>query len=214
MLFSDYLKYFESTFINNLENNKKYYNEELKFEGEKVRGQLYSLQVQKEGNYFIMVDQNDMKSQEGQNLEEGWSRTTILLIKNNSTNIITDYEYLDGCLKYNEQHPNLKVLLSPGNYLIYVKLDPTPNSKSFPSKAHLIVYSAFPVLLKESSQAAEPDLLRRVFSAHGRNNKRQFYNNDLMWSAWKLISQGGYGYISFGNASESQFKFVIKIEEE
>lgn len=62
MLFSDYLKYFDITFINNFETNKKYYNEELKFDTEKVRGLLYRLEVQKEGNYSIMVDQNDMKS--------------------------------------------------------------------------------------------------------------------------------------------------------
>jgi hypothetical protein len=161
-----------------------------------------------------MVDQNDMKSQKEQGLDEGWSRTTLLLLKDNSTKVISDYEYLDGVLKYNEQHPNIKVLLPPGKYIIYVKLDPTSNNRNFPSKAHLIIYSTFPVLLKESSQTEEPNLLKRVFAGHGRSNKRQFYNNDLMWSAWKLIGQGGYAYLSFGNANESKFKFVIKIDEE
>ncbi len=43
MLFSDYLKYFDTTFINHFEVNKKYYNEELKFDPERVRGLLYRL---------------------------------------------------------------------------------------------------------------------------------------------------------------------------
>lgn len=160
-----------------------------------------------------MVDQNDMTSKK-EGLDEGWSRTTILLIKDNSTKVITDYEYIDGILKYNEQHPNLKVFLTPGKYLIYIKLDPTTHNQNFPAKANLIVYSSLPVVLKESSQTEEPNLLKRVFASHGRNNKRQFYNNDLMWSGWKLISQGGYAYLSFGNAPESKFKFVIKLNEE
>lgn len=47
-----------------------------------------------------MIDQNDMTSK-NEGLDEGWSRTTILLLKDNSTKAITDYEYLDGILKYN-----------------------------------------------------------------------------------------------------------------
>jgi hypothetical protein len=35
-----------------------------------------------------------------------------------------------------------------------------------------------------------------------------------MWSSWKLIGQGGYAYIAFGNSSESKSKFVIAFKEE
>jgi hypothetical protein len=35
-----------------------------------------------------------------------------------------------------------------------------------------------------------------------------------MWSSWKLIAQGGYAYIAFGNSSESKSKFVISFKEE
>ena len=49
---------------------------------------------------------------------------------------------------------------------------------------------------------------------HGRNNKRQYYNNDLMWSGWKLVHKGGYAYLAFGNDEKSQFKFVIKVDKE
>jgi len=57
-------------------------------------------------------------------------------------------------------------------------------------------------------------LIRRVFLNHARNNKRQFYNNDLMWSSWKLVAQGGYAYLAFGNSKESKFKFVVKMDKQ
>ena len=57
----------------------------------------------------------------------------------------------------------------------------------------------------------EPRLLKKVFLAHGRQNKRQMYNNDLMWAAWKLIQRGGYAYLCYGNLNDSKYKFIIKI---
>ena len=35
-----------------------------------------------------------------------------------------------------------------------------------------------------------------------------------MWSAWKLILQGGYAYVAFGNSAASKKKFVIRLSEE
>jgi hypothetical protein len=34
-------------------------------------------------------------------IEEGWGRATILVIKDNSSNVTEDYEFIDGTLKYN-----------------------------------------------------------------------------------------------------------------
>jgi hypothetical protein len=93
-------------------------------------------------------------------------------------------------------------------------LDPTIEHKNVPAKSNLIIYSLHAVSLKESNQKNFPDMLRKVFSAYGRTFKRQFYSNDLMWSSWKLFSQGGFAYISFGNAKESLSKFVITLDEE
>lgn len=39
-----------------------------------------------------------------------------------------------------------------------------------------------------------------MFLNHAKKNKRQTYNNDMMWISWKLLfQQGGYAYIAFGN---------------
>jgi hypothetical protein len=52
-----------------------------------------------------------------------------------------------------------------------------------------------------------------MFLSHAKHNKRQSYNNDLMWIAWKLLfQQGGFAYIAFGNSKESNKKFVITFD--
>ena len=64
MLYPDYLKYFETTFINQVQDkNTKYVSEELFFgTGNEKHGLMYSFQVQNEGDYTFSVDQNDMVS--------------------------------------------------------------------------------------------------------------------------------------------------------
>lgn len=108
--------------------------------------------------------------------DEGWSRVTILLARNKSSQFIANYEYVDGLLKYNQQTANLCVSLPPGSYVLYVKVDPTVSHCNLPAKANLIVYSSQLCYLKESSQSHHPDFLKLVFSEYARNNKRQFYN--------------------------------------
>ncbi len=56
-------------------------------------------------------------------------------------------------------------------------------------------------------------MLKKMFLNHARFNKRQTYNNDLMWIAWKLLyQQGGYAYLAFGNHEDSNKKFVISFD--
>ena len=97
---------------------------------------------------MISVDQNDLVSPKTDNPSDGWGRATILLVKDLSNNMMEDYEYIDGCLKYNEQHPSLKVHIPPGKYIIYLKIDPTLQSKSFPTKVNMVVYSMYATSLK------------------------------------------------------------------
>ena len=78
----------------------------------------------------------------------------------------------------------------------------------------MVVYSLYATSLKVMKNMNNSEVIRRVFLTHGRNNKRQFYNNDLMWSAWKLVPRGGYAYLVFGNDEKSQFKFVVKVDKE
>jgi hypothetical protein len=123
------------------------------------------------------------------------------------------YEYIDGVLKYNEKHTILRTHLLPGRHVLYAKIDPSLSNKNLPENANLVVYSNESVKLDPSSQANHPDLLKRAFSDYARKHKKQLYNNDLMWSSWKLIAHGGYAFIAFGNQSESDSKFVIKFSE-
>lgn len=213
MLYTDYLKYFESTLVSQVEESTKYNSLPLIFD-EKQSGVVFRVNVEKEGNYCLSVDQNDMSIKEGEDFRDGWSRCTILLIKDNSSKLVTEYQYVGGILKYNEQHPTLRARIGPGRYIIYIKLDPTLNHRAFPKQVNLVVYSSHAAYLKQASQKQMPDLIRKVFLAHGKANKRQFYNNDLMWSSWKLVAQGGYAYLVFGNLHDSKFKFVIKLDKQ
>jgi hypothetical protein len=58
------------------------------------------------------------------------------------------------------------------------------------------------------------NILREVFLSHGRQNKRQKFQNNTMWLSWKLLfKEGGYAYIAFGNEKGSKQKFVITFNE-
>lgn len=51
-----------------------------------------------------------------------------------------------------------------------------------------------------SPQNFEFMFLKKMFLTHAKKNKRQTYNNDTMWIAWKLLfQQGGFAYVAFGN---------------
>jgi hypothetical protein len=47
-------------------------------------------------------------------IEEGWSRSTLMLFKNLSTKTHEDYDFMNGVLKYNEQNAHIRFKLSPG----------------------------------------------------------------------------------------------------
>jgi hypothetical protein len=55
-------------------------------------------------------------------VEDGWSRATILLMRDHSSKASPMYEYLGGVLKYNEQYAHLRMKLQPGKYIVYAKL--------------------------------------------------------------------------------------------
>ena len=108
----------------------------------------------------------------------------------------------------------VKSHLTPGTYIVYTKIRPTPQQENFPKNPHLVIYSEKPVKLELSRQESNPDFLKKTFLNYGRNHKRQQFNDDLMWTSWKLFNQGGYGYFAFGNDKESKEKFVVTLNEE
>lgn len=147
-------------------------------------------------------------------VDEGWSRATFLLARDGTSKNVPAYEYLNGVLKYNEQYTHLRASLPPGKYILYVKLEPTIKNANFPAQVNLVTFSTQTLQLRQSLQQNYPDFLKKMFLDHARWHKRQQYNNDLMWSSWKLIIQGGYAYIAFGNSPDSTSKFVIAFKEE
>lgn len=78
----------------------------------------------------------------------------------------------------------------------------------------MAVCGQYNVKIDNVSQKNHPDFLKKAFLSYGRNHKRQRFNDDLMWMSWKLLNQGGYGYIAFGNDKDSREKFVITFNEE
>jgi hypothetical protein len=82
----------------------------------------------------------------------------------------------------------LKTRLLPGDYIVYVKLDPTIEKKRFPTEATLILYSEEKAKIQASIQANHQDFLKKMFLTYGRDHKRQLYNDDKMWMSWKLVN--------------------------
>lgn len=99
-----------------------------------ANGLVYDLRVLRESNYSISLDQDVLLPlQNGIDyIEDGYGRSTVVVIRDNSNKIITDYEYVTGLLRYNDQHTSLRAKLTPGKYIIYAKIDPTIKQGNFP----------------------------------------------------------------------------------
>ena len=215
MFFSDYIKYFEETNINYLEKNFSFFDEPLKFQN--INGLLYELTILHEANYTLTVNQIELKSQNNnaEYVQDGWCRTSIMVAKIvGSKGSHQEFQLVDGLLKYNEKQPELRIKLLPAKYLLFLKIQPTIKHQNFPKNPVLSIFSTAIAQLTLTNQQSYPEFLKRMFLVHARSNKKQTYNADLMWSAWKLILQGGYAYIAFGNSASSKRKFVIKFSEE
>ena len=105
--------------------------------------------------------------------------------------------------------------LEPGNYLLFAKLDPSRANQLIPAKSVVSCYSPSFTLLEHTPQTKYPDILRMTFLSHGREHKKNEYNNGLMWISWKLLlQQGGYCYVAMGVDAQSNKKFVIDFNEE
>ena len=116
-------------------------------------------------------------------------------------------------MKYNDKDTTLKANLVEGKYILYAKLDPSRAKGEIPEKSNVSSYSSNFLTLQTIEQKSHPNLLKKMFLNHAKFNKRQTYNNGLMWIAWKLLyQQGGYAYIAFGNSAESNKKFVITFD--
>ena len=187
--------------ISHYESHGSYLNENLFFDIK--HGLVHELEVFNDGFYTISVDQR-LESH-----DDGYANTTLLLIKKFKHNSGYEYEFIDGFLSIDNSTPLVKSYLNPGTYLIYTKVRSTLMKSYFPKDPQVIVYSEKPVRLHLSTQLANPDFLKKTFLVYGRVHKRQKFNDDLMWTSWKLFNQGGYGYLAFGNDKGSKDKFVI-----
>ena len=136
-------------------------------------------------------------------LDDGYGRTTLMILKKFKHNYQYEYELIDGTLKHEDSVTLLKSHLPAGKYVIYSKVEPTLEKHHFPHKNNLILYSKNIIRLTSVNQEQNYECLKKAFMNYGREHKRQLYNNDLMWMSWKLVNQGGFGYLAFGNSKES-----------
>jgi hypothetical protein len=88
--------------------------------------------------------------------EEGMCRSTLLLIKNNKT----DFDFIEGILKYNEEDTILTETLEAGSYLLFLKIDPTRGRRLLPSKTTLSIYSTSYTSLEAVEKFKYPNLLK------------------------------------------------------
>jgi hypothetical protein len=124
-------------------------------------------------------------------------------------------EFVNGVLKYSAEDAVLTEALEPGNYMLFAKIDPSRIRHLVPSKTVVSVYAPGFTMLDSVPRAKHPDLLRHTFLAHARRNKKNEYNNGLMWISWKLLlQQGGYAYVAMGVDPQSNKKFVIDFSEQ
>ena len=70
-------------------------------------------------------------------MEEGLCRSTLLVARKEDS----DYKFIDGVLKYNDEDTTLNTHLEQGSYIVYCKLDPTRKSHHIPNRTSISVYS-------------------------------------------------------------------------
>jgi hypothetical protein len=97
---------------------------------------------------------------EEERAEEGFPRSTLLLIRKERNEQGYRYEFANGTMKYNETNTTLTEQLTPGEYVLYAKIDPTFKSKHMPPSATINLYSKNFASLQAAPRTKYPSLLR------------------------------------------------------
>lgn len=69
-------------------------------------------------------------------------------------------------MRYNEYNLTLTEKLSPGDYIIYAKVEPPFNTEKFPQTAVINLYSKLFASLQPVLRTKYPNLLRDTFLTH------------------------------------------------
>lgn len=102
--------------------------------------------------------------------------------------------------------------LSPGDYVIYAKVEPPFNSEKLPQTAVINLYSKLFASLQPVLRTKYPNLLRDTFLTHAQQSKRAVYEEGKIWLSWQLlVDKGGFGYIAAGNSRDSKQSVVINL---
>ena len=118
-------------------------------------------------------------------------------------------------MKYHEEDNTLKTRLTPGNYFVYTKIDPTLSGNLIPENMSLSCYSKHWVDISPVDRKKHPDFFQKIFMTYARNHKRKEYSEGKMWISWKLFfEKGGYAYLAFAVEAGHNRQFVIKLDEE
>ena len=113
-------------------------------------------------------------------------------------------------MKYQEANTILTEKLTPGNYVLYAKIDPTIHSNKFPESAIVNISSKTLAALHQVPRTKYPSLAPDAFLDHAFHHKKQEYNDKKVWISWQLFLQkGGFAYLAFGNHEDSEMEIAV-----
>lgn len=138
----------------------------------------------------------------------------MLLFRKEKTEHGYSYEFVNGTMKY-ETNTIITEELTPGDYVIYAKVDPSFQTKKFPQSATLNLYSKNLANLEPVLRTKYPSLVRDALLGHALKHKRSEYSDGKIWMSWQLFFQkGGFAYLAGGNSPNSQQTVVITFNEQ
>lgn len=165
--------------------------------------------------YTLELNQSELVNHNEEDKNEEICRSTILIIKKTNESNNPEFSFVNGTIRYGEKTVALAEKLSPGNYVVYAKLDPTEKDKRIPINTSLSIHSSVFSKLEPVRKDKYPDLLKKTFMHQAKEGHRTFYENNRMWIATKLLfQQGGFAYFALGNSAESDKNFVVSFNEE
>lgn len=196
MTFDDFCKNFNQIHYCNFHNNGKTVTQE--FAPNNINGSYFDIKIDQPALYTIEVNQSIIAKQtKEQKIEEGGCRVSLILMINQGGKCV----YLGGTMKHNQEHLMLTQQLEPGNYVVFVQVDPTRKTKLYPDSINISVHSSSIVQITPAEPGKYLTALHDAFLTDGlRNEKRMVENGGLMTLSYRLLfQQGGYGYIVFHN---------------
>ena len=208
--YDDFLENFSQVHYNTAAGGGKFDSES--FPATK-RAAIFEAQITREGEYMFELSQPKHRDQDG---KLDVSRSTLFLSRvHHRVQQKDEFEWVDGVLETTESSTRISVNLEPGDYVIYTKLDPSPNNWH-PEEGELSVYSKHFADIIPVGQKKYPGLPGKVLMQHAKHvtKNRTEYEEGKLWVAWELLfKRGGFAYIAAGNSRDSTSLINIELDE-